>query len=162
MYWADPGYSSGSLTAYYSSTWKRAFTTFSNAQIEGTTNLMNDIDQGAIGDCYFLSALSAIGEWPSRLSSLFLTNTTNKAGVFAATVYIKGIPNTVVIDDFLPFTSKGQLVFDNISSDGSLYAPLMEKVWAKVNGNYENIIAGMSEESLGALLGSPAVQFTMT
>lgn len=122
---------------------------------------MNDIEQGALGDCYFLSALSAIGEWPSRLNKLFLTNTTNSAGVFATQIYIRGIPNTVVIDDYLPFSSKGKLVFDNIADDGSLFAPLMEKAWAKVNGNYENIIAGTSMESLGALLGVPATQFLM-
>jgi hypothetical protein len=38
----------------------------------------------------------------------------------------------------------------------------MEKLWAKVNGNYEYIIAGGSQESFGFLLGAPSVYFNMT
>ena len=66
MYWADPGYSSGALSSYYSAIWNRSMA-LPNAEIIGTSNLFNDIDQGALGDCYFLSSLSALGEWGTRL-----------------------------------------------------------------------------------------------
>jgi len=38
----------------------------------------------------------------------------------------------------------------------------MEKLWAKVNGNYEYIIAGVSQEAFGFLLGAPSTYFNMT
>jgi hypothetical protein len=38
----------------------------------------------------------------------------------------------------------------------------LEKLWAKVNGNYEDIIAGVSQESFGFLLGAPTTYFNMT
>jgi hypothetical protein len=31
--------------------------------------MLNEIDQGAIGDCYFLSALASIAEFPGRLTA---------------------------------------------------------------------------------------------
>jgi calpain-15 len=33
----------------------------------------NDIIQGSLGNCYFLSALSAIAEFPQRIKNIFIT-----------------------------------------------------------------------------------------
>ncbi len=33
----------------------------------------NDIKQGQLGDCYFLSAVSALAEFPHRVRDLFIT-----------------------------------------------------------------------------------------
>jgi hypothetical protein len=44
-----------------------------------------------------------VGETTTRLESTFKTKTINSAGIFAAEVYIKGIPTTVVVDDRLPY-----------------------------------------------------------
>jgi hypothetical protein len=79
-------------------------------------------------------------------------------GVFAANVYVRGVPTLVVVDDYLP-TQNGALVFDVTSADGSLWGPLMEKVWAKVNGNYEMIIAGDATETFDFLLGAPTIEY---
>jgi calpain-15 len=96
-----------------------------------------DINQRGLGDCYFLSSLSAIGETSSRILNAILTQSCNNAGVFAAKVYIRGVPTVVVIDDYLVVNSTlGSLKFDKNGDDGSMWGPLMEKVWAKVNGNY--------------------------
>jgi len=38
----------------------------------------NDIKQGSLGDCYFLSSLSAMAEKPNLISRLFKTNTVNE------------------------------------------------------------------------------------
>lgn len=34
----------------------------------------NDIKQGALGDCYFLSSMSVIAEFPERIKKIFLTD----------------------------------------------------------------------------------------
>ena len=37
----------------------------------------NDIKQGMLGDCYFLSALAALSEKPDRIRDMFLDEDTN-------------------------------------------------------------------------------------
>jgi calpain-15 len=66
-------------------------------------NMVDEINQGQLGDCYFLAGLAAIGEWKQRLAGSFLTNTTNPGGVFAVRVYIAGVPTVVTVDDQLPY-----------------------------------------------------------
>ena len=42
----------------------------------------NDVSQGALGDCYFLSSMSVIAEFGGRIRKLFLTEEINDAGVY--------------------------------------------------------------------------------
>lgn len=44
----------------------------------------------------------SIAEKPGRIKDLFLVDEKNSAGVYAATMYLLGMPITVVIDDFVP------------------------------------------------------------
>lgn len=66
----------------------------------------HDIEQGALGDCYFLSALSALAEDPKRIRELFLTKETNYAGCYAVQLYVNGEKQTVVVDDQFPFDDR--------------------------------------------------------
>ena len=66
-----------------------------------------------------------------------------------------------MVDDLLP-TSGGGLIFDHIAPDKAMWGPMMEKVWAKINGNYENIVAGNSLEAFSLILGAPGQYFSMT
>ena len=69
----------------------------------------------------------------------------------------------MVVDDKLPYNSTySYLNFAKQSDSGAVWGPLMEKVWAKVNGNYENVIAGTAKEAFASLLGSPGVSYSMT
>lgn len=55
------------------------------------------------------------------------------------------MPKVVVIDDYFPFEIQDfeeKLFFAKMGSDGALWGPLLEKLWAKINGNYELIQAG--------------------
>ncbi len=97
---------------------------------------VNDIIQGGLGDCYYLSACSAVAEQPARFHQAIATSSINKGGVFAANIYSRGIPFTYYIDDYVPFSGKNP-AFAKMSTDGSLWPMLMEKMWAKINGNYE-------------------------
>lgn len=51
----------------------------------------NDIKQGQIGDCYFLSSLAALAERPERIRQMFLTAEANEYGVLGAQMYKNGI-----------------------------------------------------------------------
>ena len=62
----------------------------------------SDIKQGLLGDCYFLSILSALAEVPDRIMKLFITDRTNQYGIYAVKIWKNGEFKEVVIDDFFP------------------------------------------------------------
>lgn len=68
----------------------------------------------------------------------------------------------IAVDDYLPTDANGNLIFDITAGDGSIWGPMMEKVWAKANGNYERIIAGDETESFDFILGAPTIEYSMS
>ena len=66
----------------------------------------------------------------------------------------------VYVDDQLPFSkSSNSLIFARPGSDGSLWAVLLEKVWAKVNGNYDLINGGLANDAYDFILGAPTMYY---
>ncbi len=64
------------------------------------------------------------------------------------------------MDDYLVYTSSGKSQdFDIQGSDGSLWGPLMEKVWAKTAGYFENISGGLPVEVYDFILGAPSIYY---
>lgn len=49
-----------------------------------------DIMQGSLGDCYFLSILSVLAEVPKRIMNLFITDRTNEYGIFCIKTWKNG------------------------------------------------------------------------
>ena len=62
----------------------------------------DDIQQGHLGDCYFLSCLSVLADHPGMVERLILTPTVNSGGVFAARFCKHGAWHDVLIDDHFP------------------------------------------------------------
>jgi len=58
---------------YENLTWKRASEIFENPAIFKEGIEAGDVNQGELGDCYFLCAMSAIAEYPDRVKALFRT-----------------------------------------------------------------------------------------
>lgn len=121
----------------------------------------HDIAQGILGVCYFLSALSALAEFPSRLTQVFVNEHSNKYGVYGMTLYIKGIPVEIVIDDYIPCfgdkKNQNQPLFSKPKGK-ELWVLLAEKAWAKVYKNYVACEAGFMDEALEYLLGTPTMR----
>jgi len=92
--------------------------------------------------------------------SNFATTTYPAEGIFAANVFIRGINTTVTVDDYLPFYGK-DLMYSKQDAAGGLWTPVLEKVWAKVNGNYDLVVAGDPREGLNFLTGAPATFYSM-
>eukprot|EP01022_Parablepharisma_sp_SALTPOND_P012575 TRINITY_DN161_c0_g2_i13.p1 TRINITY_DN161_c0_g2~~TRINITY_DN161_c0_g2_i13.p1 ORF type:complete len:1013 (-),score=54.22 TRINITY_DN161_c0_g2_i13:7418-10456(-) len=115
------------------------------------------IVQGRLGDCYFLSAVSALAEFPDRVKSIFVTREVNPSGCYALQVYISGYLRTMVVDDYIPcYPGTWKPAFTK-SIGNELWVLLLEKAWAKVNDNYENIEEGDPEEALTFLTGAPSI-----
>ena len=47
-------------------------------------------------------------------------------------------------------------VFARFGLDNSMWGPLIEKAWAKVNGNYEAINTGLGLEAFAFLTNTPS------
>lgn len=70
----------------------------------GTGIKVEDMVQGFIGNCWFISAVAALAEFPGRIESMFL-NTKNELssnGIYGVNIYTLGMPHTVIVDDYLP------------------------------------------------------------
>ena len=69
-----------------------------------------DIRQGELGDCYFLSSISSIAnKYPQCIEDLFITKKTNEFGIYAVYICIDGFWQAVWIDDFFPCKKNGPI-----------------------------------------------------
>jgi hypothetical protein len=111
----------------------------------------NDIMQGRLGDCYFLSAISAMTEFPQLICQIFKTLTVSSDGCYEIGMRINGDWQIVLLDDYFPCDKNTRKpVFAN-PLNNELWVMLLEKAWAKINGGYLNIIGGWSTEVLSVL-----------
>lgn len=120
----------------------------------------NDIQQGELGDCYFLSAIAAVAEWKDRVKKLFLTRECNEQNVFCVGLCINGMWEEVIVDDYFPVSYKKNAMPKynpsfNHSKGNELWVMILEKAWAKVHGGYLNINNGLVREALHDLTGAP-------
>ena len=49
-----------------------------------------DVKQGYLGDCYFLSSLASLAEFPERVKKVFSIQEINSAGIYAVELFING------------------------------------------------------------------------
>jgi hypothetical protein len=76
---------------------------------------------------------------------VFVNQEVNPSGLLCFNIYVRGIPRISCVDDTLPFAYVNSNViplFAQIGIDGALFGPLIEKMWAKLNGSYERVQAG--------------------
>lgn len=115
----------------------------------------DDIQQGAVGDCYFLAVIASMAEKGDRIRELFYTKKANKAGVYMMTFYVNGKKTPVVVDDYVPVDQNGRLVMANTKSK-ELWPILLEKAWAKLHTTYARMEGGLPSFACIHLMGTPA------
>ena len=109
----------------------------------------NDILQGALGNCYFLSAIATIAEEaPAMIQKRFLFSGRSTEGVYGIMARVSGQWKLVLVDDCFPVKkNNGRCDFAFTRANGpELWVVLLEKVWSKLCGSYVNIIGGQSSE----------------
>lgn len=72
----DPNVDKGDASQF-NLKWKRISEVYKTPQVFSGGIEPNDINQGALGDCYFLAVLSSLAEFPDRIQNMFLTKTIN-------------------------------------------------------------------------------------
>ncbi|KRX05713.1 hypothetical protein PPERSA_09853 [Pseudocohnilembus persalinus] len=123
----------------------------------------NDIKQGALGDCYFLSALSVLAERENLIEKLFVSKEVNQEGVYGIVMCIDGEFQEILVDDWIPTTKDGKICFSRSNQKDldkfgfELWVLLLEKAYAKVYKGYNQIVSGLTGNAIRDLTGAPAV-----
>ncbi|MCQ2820080.1 MAG: C2 family cysteine protease [archaeon] len=142
--------------------WKRASEIFKGKKyflFEDVIEI-DDVKQGTLGDCYFLSSVGALTEFPYLIYNMFITKEINKEGYFEIIFYIDGKFQIVVVDDYLPFSKKTKGIAYAKPNKNEIWVCILEKAWAKINGGYNNIISGWMRHALQAFTGYGYGSFT--
>jgi calpain len=102
-----------------------------------------------------LASCVSFSEYEKEFKKIWLTKEVNTAGLFALEAYVRGIKSIIVVDDYIPFINDSP-IFAKIGYDGAIWGPIIEKMWAKLHGNYEATIGGIESEALKFLTGAPS------
>jgi len=135
--------------------WLRASEFMKNVQVIVEGISPSDIFQGNLGNCYFLSSISAIAERPERIQRLLLQKEYAENGLYGVCLNINGVWRVYNLDDRFP-TSFGKVLFSH-SAHAELWAMLLEKAYAKAYKGYWNTgTGGFAEEAMKDLTGAPS------
>ncbi|HEY2759881.1 MAG TPA: C2 family cysteine protease [Pirellulales bacterium] len=138
-----------------------------------------DVQQGGLGDCYFLSALAETAlKNPGAITSMFIIN---GDGTYTVRFMHGSKAEYVTVDSQLPTDSSGHLVFDGMghsatSSSNELWVALAEKAYVEINecgwirpaswGGGQNVYTGISGGAmymaLNQITGAATVAYTST
>jgi len=121
---------------------------------------INDVKQGALGDCYLISAIAGVAkDNPSYIKKLITYK--DKETFATVKLYIRNsdgtrTAKTVKVDFYFP-VSGVKAAFAK-AGDGELWVMVLEKAYAKLMGGYDNIgKGGDPAEALSVLTGNEAV-----
>lgn len=112
-----------------------------------------DLDQGALGNCWFISGACGIIQNYDLFGRVVPFDNTLEdngyTGAFHFRFWLFGEWKEVVIDDFLPVDSNDRLIFSkNHDHKSEFWAALLEKAYAKVCGSYEALDGGLTTDAL--------------
>ena len=116
------------------------------------------VNQGQLGDCWFLASAAAVSEVPERIQDILVNKDYSANGIFRWKFYIQGKWVYTNIDDRLPVMSWAtgfRPMFAGASRNGAWWLPLLEKAFSKLNQNYDRIIGGNGAEGLKHMSGMP-------
>ena len=107
--------------------------------------------------------MTAVATIPLRFNNILYNREFTKSGAAVATVRIRGSPWRVAVDNYLPYDKYNyvpRLEFSRGAEDEG-WVQFLEKLWAKTNGNYDNIVSGDTLEAIEWLTGFPSFSYPL-
>jgi hypothetical protein len=135
-----------------------------NGPLWGPTGMpdpLDDINQGDIGDCWYLAGVGAVAEANPDLLKQHIR--ANPNGTYTVTFFDKGKPVDVTVTADFPHGTKGNSYTWGDAwpghSDGSEWVQIYEKAYVQFRGgSYANISGGFGDTSIGDLTGVPTTR----
>ncbi|GFH49869.1 hypothetical protein CTEN210_06345 [Chaetoceros tenuissimus] len=138
----------------------------------------SDVKQGAMGDCWFLSALAVVAERQYLMEKIFPHQTFNEEGCYEVNFCLDGKWSPILVDSCIPAIAMdaskkrkrstsgknengsveiqpGIAAQPAFASGTTLWPCLVEKAYAKVHGSYSRLSGGFISEAFADLTGSP-------
>lgn len=159
----DPNFPASNHSLYYSRSppgvveWKRPQELVQSPRLFSDGGISpRDLQQGSLGNCWFVAAVSCLAGDPSIWKKVIPSpeeqdwprSGSPHSGIFRFRFWRFGRWVEVVIDDRLP-TSGGELIFCRPGHKGNVFwCSLLEKAYAKLIGNYEALDGGSTAEAL--------------
>ena len=146
---------------YLDINWIRATDLFKNAEFIKNGSSKNDVNQGQLGDCWFLCSLAVMAEREELFKKVVPEEQDvgkNYCGAFLFRFWRWGKWIDVVVDDFIPVFN-GQPLFTYSDDQGEMWPLLLEKAFAKLHGSYYHLCGGFSVASLENLTGGVTERF---
>jgi hypothetical protein len=120
-----------------------------------------DVNQGAIGDCYFLASLSALAETDAGVISEMIAPMGD--GTYAVRYFRGGSEVYVRVDADLPVSNWG-LTYADRSDTGEIWVALAEKAYAYFRygrNSYASLNAGWMADPLTQITNQPSSTYWM-
>ena len=90
----------------------------------------DDIIQGGLCDCYFLSAVAALCKFPKLVEKLFYFKQKSQEHCYGCYYKISGVWQLVLVDDYIPcYGNYGKNPAFTSSNGNELWVMLLEKAW---------------------------------
>lgn len=115
-----------------------------------------DVSQGQIGDCWLMSTIAALCEYPAVIRNLFITKRYSTYGKYTLQLW-DGVAERweeVPVDNYVP-TRDGKNCLYARPNGNEMWAILLEKAVAKFCGGFHNIDGGNTAWALNLLTGFP-------
>ncbi|KAL7880267.1 hypothetical protein SRHO_G00025210 [Serrasalmus rhombeus] len=138
-------------------TWKRPKELCKDPRLFVDGISTRDLHQGSLGNCWMVAATSCLATEPSLWKKVIPDHMEQEwnpkrpdlyAGIFHFRFWRLGQWTDVVVDDRLPVSEDGTLLFCRSATPREFWSALLEKAYAKLNGCYEALEGGNTAEAL--------------
>ncbi|XP_034712844.1 calpain-5-like isoform X1 [Etheostoma cragini] len=138
-------------------TWKRPGEICKDPRLFVDGISTRDLHQGSLGNCWMVAAISCLASEPSLWKKVIPDHVNQEwnpkhpnlyAGIFHFRFWRLGRWMDVVVDDRLPVSKDGVLLFCRSATPREFWSALLEKAYAKLNGCYEALEGGNTTEAL--------------
>lgn len=123
----------------------------------------NDIDQGATGDCYYLSSVAALAKTHPELLEGKDALIKKQGENYEVTLHLrkdrttkKRTPTTITVSPKVWVDKDGKPKYQGLGDD-ELWVIVLEKAYAQALGGYDNIEGGTLKEGLEVLTGGETI-----
>lgn len=122
-----------------------------------------EIDEGALGDSYFVNALrllacassgntktdlDGVSQTQHFISRLLVSSKNAHKGIYTFKFFKAGSWRYVHVDDRIPCRQSGKVNFCRNKNPNETFAMLLEKAYAKLHGCYEALVYGLVSKCL--------------